>query len=137
MFLNFNNMKQLIFVGLSLASVGLMFSSCTKEQIKQQNPSDLIMSNQIQFKSNGVVYANLTCELPNGENGCQCTITQTDDDCELPTDCTAQTSLREYSAALEEMFTQSEIQNRVKNHVRITEPKLIEALKKDNFPLKK
>ncbi len=70
MFLNFNNMKQLIFVGLSLASVGLMFSSCTKEQIKQQNPSDLIMSNQIQFKSNGVVYANLTCELPNGENGC-------------------------------------------------------------------
>ncbi|MFN3755576.1 MAG: hypothetical protein ACK4RM_01345 [Flavobacterium sp.] len=129
-------MKKLIFGGLFLALVGIVFVGCNKEQIIQQNSSEIDESNQMQLKSNAVVYANLSCELPNGETGCQCTITQSDDDCELQTACTAQSSLPNYSDALEEMFTREEIQYRARNNVRITERELIEALKKDRFPLK-
>lgn len=129
-------MKRLIFEMLFLALVGIAFIGCTKEQIIQQNSSGIDELNQFRYSSNNVVYANLSCELPNGETGCQCTITESDDDCELQTVCTAQSSLTNYSLALRAMFTSEEIQSRARKNVRITERELIAALKKDGFPLK-
>lgn len=129
-------MKKLIFGVLFLASVGITFIACNKEQIIEQNSTGIVESNNVHLKAKGVVYANLSCTLPNGETGCQCTITESDDDCELQTPCTAQSALPNYSDALEQMFTSHEIQSRARNNVRITEPDLIDALKKDGFPLK-
>lgn len=108
--------------------------SCTKEQVLSDNT---VQADQQLFKTAAVVYANLSCELPDGGTGCECTITQSDDDCELQTSCTAQSSLVHYSAALQDMFTPEEILFRARTKVRITEPRLIDALKRDRFPLKK
>jgi hypothetical protein len=55
----------------------------------------------------------------------------------MPTECVSESYLPNYSEALNAMFTEEEIQYRTNNKVRITEPELIEALKKDNFPIKK
>ena len=91
----------------------------------------------MQRNSNAVVYANLSCTTKDGKPGCECTATNTDDDCDMPTPCIAESHLPNYTDALKAMFTDTEIQYRTNNKVRITEPKLIEALKKDKFPLKK
>lgn len=129
-------MKKLILKGLFLFLIGMISLGCEKEQMAPQNTNELYNSDTQVIKANGVVYANLSCELPNGQTGCQCTITQSDDDCELQTDCKAQSTLSNYNSALQAMFTLEEIQTRARNRVRITEPELIEALKRDKFPLK-
>jgi hypothetical protein len=124
-------MKKLLSGGLFLALVGFAFVGCDKEQIFDDE------LNQMQRKSNAVVYANLSCTTRDGKDGCQCTITQSDDDCDMPTECVSESYLPNYREALNAMFTEEEIQYRTNNKVRITEPELIEALKKDNFPIKK
>jgi hypothetical protein len=129
-------MKKLIYGTLFLALLGIGIAGCKKESITPQNPASDINSETQVLKKGGVVYANLSCDLPNGQTGCQCTITQSDDDCSLQTDCTAQSSLPNYSHELEAMFTQQEIRDRAINRVRITEPELIDALRLDNFPVK-
>lgn len=83
-----------------------------------------------------VVYANLSCQLPDGSWGCQCAITASDDDCEVQTECTSADNLPAYKEALLSMFSEDEINLRAANKVRITEPVLINALKKDGFPVK-
>lgn len=129
-------MKKLFFGSLFSIFIGIILIGCNKEQIKPQPTTANEESSNVAFKKGGVVYANLSCKLPNGETGCQCAITQSDDDCSLVTECTAQSTLLNYDTALKNMFTYAEIQKRAINNVRITEPELIVALKLDNFPLK-
>lgn len=87
-------------------------------------------------KSGNIVYANLSCELPNGGYGCQCVQTTSDDDCDMPTECKESSSYPTYDSVLHVMFTPSEIRLRARNRVRITEPELIQALRNDGYPLK-
>ncbi len=127
-------MKKLIYGTLFLTLVGIGVIGCQKEHISQQQTSGSAESVTQVLKS--VVYASLTCELANGQTGCQCAVTQSDDDCSEQTACTAQSLLPNYSHTLATMFTAKQIQDRADHKVRITEPDLIAALKLDNFPLK-
>lgn len=129
-------MKKLSISGLFLWIIGIILLGCTKNEMLQQNSMDKPISNGTISIKSGVVYANLSCDLPNGLTGCQCTITQSDDDCSVQTECVVQSSLPNYNNALESMFTYEQIQDRANNNVRITEPLLIKALKLDHFPLK-
>jgi hypothetical protein len=130
-------MKTLIFRQLSVVFAVIILMSCNKEQLLPQKNSEAKETIQQLNKTAAVVYANLSCDLPNGETGCECTITSSDDDCELQTSCTAQSSLVHYDAVLQEMFTPEEILFRARTKVRITETKLKDALRLDRFPLKK
>lgn len=83
----------------------------------------------------GVVYENLSCELEDGTTGCECVITQTNEDCEVETSCTSSSLLQNYNTVLQQMFSPAEIIMRAQTHVRITEPELINALRQDGWPL--
>jgi len=121
-----------VYLGLSATMSLALLNSCAKDDLIEIEDE----LNQMQRNSNAVVYANLHCTTKDGKSGCECTITTTDDDCDMPTPCIAESYLPNYTDALKAMFTDAEIQYRTKNKVRITELKLIEALKKDKFPLK-
>lgn len=129
-------MKSIIYGISFLALVGTFIVGCQKEQLVPQIKTSIVESDDPGLNKNAVVYANLSCTMENGESGCECVITQSDDDCSLQTPCTAQSTLPNYNNTLEALFTQEQILERARDRVRITEPELIEALKLDNFPLK-
>lgn len=121
-----------VYLGLSATISLALLNSCAKDDLIEIEDE----LNQMQRNSNAVVYANLSCTTKDGKPGCECTITTTENDCDMPTPCIAESYLPNYTDALKAMFSDAEIQYRTNNKVRITEPKLIEALKKDKFPLK-
>lgn len=83
-----------------------------------------------------VVYASLSCKLPNGDDGCKCEVVQDLDDCSMPTDCEASENFVTYINLLHQLFTPSEIDARATNETHISETQLRDALKTDGFPLK-
>lgn len=133
-------MKNIIFGSLLLGLIGIGLMGCEKEQFTNPNIKKLDRTSHVNNTETTarptVVYANLSCQLENGEWGCQCIIDSEVSDCSMQTECTAQSTLKNYEEVLNAMFTQEEIQYRAINKVRIVEPELIDALKKDGFPLK-
>lgn len=107
-------------------------SSCTKETLSDS-------SNQGYFEPSNpqslgaLVYASFSCKTDDGKDGCNCEMTSSDDDCNYLQDCTSsEIELSNYWAALNNMFSLEEIEQRSLNHVRIVEPELLD----DGFPLK-
>ncbi len=126
-------MKRTKITVYSFALALLALVSCSKNQhsisrLELVNPK--VLSTEI-----GVVYENLSCELEDGTTGCECVITQTNEDCEVETSCTSSSLLQHYNTVLQQMFSPAEIIMRAQTHVRITEPELIEALQQDGWPL--
>lgn len=139
-----NNIKKVLLKGLFFSLLIASIVGCKKDDMLVSKSDDYIKSESGTLINDEdsivsrayVVYATMSCQLENGKAGTQCAITQTDDDCSEQTACKAEVELENYSKALHSMFNPEEIDERAKRGVRITEPELIEALKKDGFPLK-
>lgn len=117
----------------------MLLLGCTKEEDSFITPNNLPKKNSAtnQTLSNPImiVYGNISCDLPDGKTGCQCTVVTDNDDCSMETVCEENTSFPNYNTKLNEMFTELEIQERAENNVRITEPELKAALILDGYPL--
>lgn len=122
-----------LFIGCS-KSEDLLIKSDTKSESTSKGSGGT--QNAVSSASQMTVYANLACDLANGGSGCNCVITESDDDCSVQTDCSSSTNFPRYDRKLHEMFDATTIESRARLSVRITEPELIEALKEDGYPLK-
>lgn len=114
------------FLSLATLCVVLMAFSTTK------SPELNLVTGPV---AGGTNYGSWSCELANGDDGCECTMTYNDDECSLVTDCTASSNLVNYNAELQNMFSPAEIANRAANGVAISEQPLKDALFLDGFPI--
>jgi hypothetical protein len=120
----------------------LIFFSCKKNEIdliyelqnqnNEQNELDSDNLNDKVLKSEQSGYSLLSCDLPNGETGCECTPGM-EYDCSPESPCTAQSSYPTYSNVLHQMFSEEEIAARGENKVRIIEEELRDALRSDGL----
>lgn len=120
---------------LSILAIGMiLITSCQQEELNIDEYFNL--SGKGNKEKSAVVYANLSCELEGGGDGCECVITTSDDDCDMQTECKPSSMFPTYDSVLNVLFTPQEIEYRAANRVRITERELIMALKNDGYPLK-
>jgi hypothetical protein len=119
---------------LILVTFSLILFSCKKEEFNSLNESKENSMNSSAY--NAVVYASISCIMPNGKPGCTCKIVTDNDDCSLQTPCTPNSAFIHYNRLLTKRFTPEEIIYRSENNIKITEPELLRALKKDGFPIK-
>mgnify|MGYP007047847656 CR=1 FL=1 len=120
----------------------LIFFSCQKNEIDTiyklrnqnttQNKLDTNNLNEKVLKSDLSGYSLLSCELPNGETGCECTPGM-EYDCSPESPCTAESAYPTYSNVLHQMFSEEEIAERSDNKVRIIEEELRDALRSDGL----
>lgn len=129
-----HNMKTKL---INLPILTTILVSCSKNDEVTPNQTATIKKKSLVTQSAPrVVYANLACKLDDGRDGCQCAITESDDDCSEQTSCAPSSDFPHYDDVLHQLFTNTEIDKRAANGVRITEPQLIEALIIDGYPLK-
>ena len=118
-------------LGLILA-IFVTLTSCSKDEDFESVDS----SNGSPTYDVYIVYGSKNCKTELGEAGVKCVVVTDDDDCDELADCEAKSTLLNYNQALEDMFTDAEIEERANSGVPITEPELRAALILDGFPLK-
>lgn len=128
-------MKKIIKICVISAALMVPFVSSANQEKDLENQQKPIYGGEIQ-DGPIVVYGLMTCYFDDGSTGCECIIVQDLDDCSLQTECSQANQLSNYYQKLHEIFSPDEIQQRAINHVRITEPVLLDALKRDGFPIK-
>ncbi|MEY4329564.1 MAG: hypothetical protein RL609_312 [Bacteroidota bacterium] len=104
---------------------------CSKEKT-----NDLNKKENLNVKTQSVVYSIQTCDCPDGTCGAKCDIDPLNEDCCLITECKCGSQIEHFSIALTSNYSQSEIEKMRINNTRITDPTLIEALRKDGFCFK-
>ena len=114
-----------------MSFVSLLLASCTKQTTQEFSTNE---SETLHLKTGGIVYAIQTCNGPEGQCGAQCAQTEGDDDCCMATECKYEGA--NFQAALVTNYTPAQIQEMTEKPIRITDPKLVKALKDDGFCIK-